>query len=491
MAKPRPSIRRMSCAVLAAVYLVGARAALAEPPARPGSLRVVAIELPVGPHIAAQEKANRAREDTLMAYRLEYGMLPPSEPSGLEAKAIVPHVYPIYPFGGIQDIDLVPFHYVDLDPGPGLQDWNCGERTYDGHDAIDYWITSFGEQDGAVPVFSPLPGRVVHAQDGYPDRQRQCSWGTENYIQVDHGGGQITGYGHLRRGSVRFSTGERVEAGEELGEVASSGCSYWPHLHFVTRVDNRVIEPHTGACNPGGSAFRQQHPMRHDTMLWDFGFSVRGPDELTAEEEPPGALPRLGRIGKKDKTVYAWAYLLDLVPHSSYRVRAFSPDGRLRWDSGTRLNDNPEHLSLAIAWLTIPSKKFRRHYGTWTIEISLDGEVMIEAPLDYFKKAKRALNRPPVTPQGITLEPERPVAGEPLVCAARLDRLLDDPDYDIVRYFFEWRVNDKVVRERAWATRSDVLPASSARPGDRLRCTVVPHDGEKAGEAATAEIVFN
>ncbi len=146
-------------------------------------------------------------------------------------------------------------------------------------------------------------------------------------------------------------------------------------------------------------------------------------------------------------------------------------------------------MRLAVFWLKIPSKKFRRHWGTWTIELGLDGEVVTEAPLDYFRKARRGVNRPPVKPDALFFEPVEPVASEPLVCGVDSDRLLDDPDYDIVRYFYEWRVNGEVVRERTWAARSDVLPANRARAGDRVTCSVVPLDDLEAGEAVTAEIV--
>jgi murein DD-endopeptidase MepM/ murein hydrolase activator NlpD len=37
---------------------------------------------------------------------------------------------------------------------------------------------------------------------------------------------------HLRRGSILVAAGQRVVAGEQLGQVGNSGRSFGAHLHF-------------------------------------------------------------------------------------------------------------------------------------------------------------------------------------------------------------------------------------------------------------------
>jgi murein DD-endopeptidase MepM/ murein hydrolase activator NlpD len=55
---------------------------------------------------------------------------------------------------------------------------------------------------------------------------------TGNYVVLDHGGSEYSVYAHLRPGTVGVTVGQRVHAGERLGELGSSGNSTEPHLHF-------------------------------------------------------------------------------------------------------------------------------------------------------------------------------------------------------------------------------------------------------------------
>ncbi|MEW6432054.1 MAG: M23 family metallopeptidase [Myxococcota bacterium] len=85
------------------------------------------------------------------------------------------------------------------------------------------------------PVVAAGDGVVVVAQDGFPDtppnRPRLGSiYG--NYVVVDHGQGEYSLYGHLKRGSLRVRPGDTVRAGDRLARVGSSGLSTEPHLHF-------------------------------------------------------------------------------------------------------------------------------------------------------------------------------------------------------------------------------------------------------------------
>jgi murein DD-endopeptidase MepM/ murein hydrolase activator NlpD len=62
-----------------------------------------------------------------------------------------------------------------------------------------------------------------------------------NLIEVDHGFGITTRYGHLSRFSV--TKGQRIRRGDVIGYVGSTGRSTSPHLHYEVLVNGRLTNP--------------------------------------------------------------------------------------------------------------------------------------------------------------------------------------------------------------------------------------------------------
>lgn len=85
------------------------------------------------------------------------------------------------------------------------------------HDAID-----IGAPYG-TPVKASNAGTVIFAGWTGDD-----SYG--NYVEIDHGNGSVTTYGHLS--SIAVSAGQTVDRGQKIGEVGSTGRSTGPHLDF-------------------------------------------------------------------------------------------------------------------------------------------------------------------------------------------------------------------------------------------------------------------
>ncbi|MGW4929546.1 M23 family metallopeptidase [Agromyces sp. NPDC004153] len=63
-----------------------------------------------------------------------------------------------------------------------------------------------------------------------------------NWIQIDHGSGVETGYGHLTDGGVFVAAGETVTAGQLIGAVGSTGASTGCHLHYEVHLDGAAID---------------------------------------------------------------------------------------------------------------------------------------------------------------------------------------------------------------------------------------------------------
>jgi murein DD-endopeptidase MepM/ murein hydrolase activator NlpD len=75
-------------------------------------------------------------------------------------------------------------------------------------------------------------GRVTHAgpMGGYG-----------NMVEIDHGNGLTTRYGHLSE--VLVEEGQQVKANEVVGRLGSTGRSTGPHLHYEVRVDGEPVDP--------------------------------------------------------------------------------------------------------------------------------------------------------------------------------------------------------------------------------------------------------
>lgn len=69
------------------------------------------------------------------------------------------------------------------------------------------------------------------------------SGGYGNLVEVDHGNGLTTRYGHMSR--ILVDRGTRVDRTTVIGEVGSTGRSTGPHLHYETRLNGEAINPVT------------------------------------------------------------------------------------------------------------------------------------------------------------------------------------------------------------------------------------------------------
>ena len=60
-------------------------------------------------------------------------------------------------------------------------------------------------------------------------------------VEVDHGNGLATRYGHLS--AIDVEEGQTIRIGQIVGRVGSTGRSTGPHLHYETRIDGDAVDP--------------------------------------------------------------------------------------------------------------------------------------------------------------------------------------------------------------------------------------------------------
>jgi Peptidase family M23 len=140
--------------------------------------------------------------------------------------------------------------YVDHDPGPGAEDYRCEPLSYSGHKGTDIALPYLADMRRGVAVRAAAAGVVKGLRDSMPDayatedtaenlKGRECG----NGVVISHDDGWETQYCHMKRGSVRIKKGQKVQAGEQLGEVGLSGKTQFPHLHLSLRHKGKVVDP--------------------------------------------------------------------------------------------------------------------------------------------------------------------------------------------------------------------------------------------------------
>ena len=85
------------------------------------------------------------------------------------------------------------------------------------------------------PILAPAAGRVVETENRVVDNvpgKMNADRILGNHVVIDHGQGEFSFLGHLKRGSVVVKEGQQVRTGQVLGKCGNSGHSSEPHLHY-------------------------------------------------------------------------------------------------------------------------------------------------------------------------------------------------------------------------------------------------------------------
>jgi murein DD-endopeptidase MepM/ murein hydrolase activator NlpD len=90
--------------------------------------------------------------------------------------------------------------------------------------------------------FTAKTGTPIYATgDGVVERADNTASGFGNHIVIRHGFGYETLYGHLSKYKCR--AGQRINRGDIIGYVGSTGRSEGPHLHYEVHKNGKVVNP--------------------------------------------------------------------------------------------------------------------------------------------------------------------------------------------------------------------------------------------------------
>jgi murein DD-endopeptidase MepM/ murein hydrolase activator NlpD len=96
------------------------------------------------------------------------------------------------------------------------------------HKGVDFAAPS------GTPIYAAGSGRVASAG-------RNGGYG--NYVQIRHSGEYSTAYGHMSRIAKAIRAGARVQQGQVIGYVGTTGRSTGPHLHYEVLRNSAQVNP--------------------------------------------------------------------------------------------------------------------------------------------------------------------------------------------------------------------------------------------------------
>jgi hypothetical protein len=277
-------------------------------------------------------------------------------------------------------------NFVDHDTSePGIQDFDCGERTYDTHRGVDISLAPFSwyqmERDSAI-VVAAADGKIVEKVNDQPERSCTIdnSGGENNVIVLEQSDGSLALYAHMRTGSLTAkAVGESVTTGEYLGVVGSSGYSTGPHLHF--EVGNWVADgnsfvwehedPFAGTCNLiNAESWWENQPAYYNSAL-----NAIATHDQPAEYPPcpETEVPHYSDSFMPGDTVYLAAYYRDQLKDQNSHLKVTMPNGGTftEWDHASSEQHYP-----ASGWTWSIELPGNAPSGEWTFSVEFEQQTV-------------------------------------------------------------------------------------------------------------------
>lgn len=264
-----------------------------------------------------------------------------------------------------------------------LQDWNCGNRTYDtndgyNHAGIDIFTWPFGwyQMDHSqATVIAAAPGIIIGKSNGNYDRN--CAFNNSNWnaIYVQHNDGSVAWYGHMKNNSLTSkSVGDFVESGEFLGIVGSSGNSTGPHLHFeVYDNSNVLVDTYQGPCNNWTSS----------TDTWWQNQKNYNDPKINAVLTHSNEVKLDNGCGVQETTnfkdqfnsgeaVYVYTYLADIAVGTPVNIKLIRPNNTIAYN----YSFNMATFYTASYWFWVFPSGYFNVNGNWKTSITIGSQIV-------------------------------------------------------------------------------------------------------------------
>jgi Peptidase family M23/Ricin-type beta-trefoil lectin domain len=121
----------------------------------------------------------------------------------------------------------------------------------------------YGVDYNGVPkgtnVYSAFNGTVVRMRKDITQENTMFGNGSDernngNWVEVDHGNGLTTLYGHLNYNSINVTLNQQINTNTVIGTMGSTGFSSGPHLHFEVRLNGIAQDPVPYLSGKGATA---------------------------------------------------------------------------------------------------------------------------------------------------------------------------------------------------------------------------------------------
>jgi hypothetical protein len=281
-------------------------------------------------------------------------------------------------------------NFVDQDASEaGLLDFDCGDRTYDGHRGLDVYIAPFSwykmERDEGI-VVAAAGGTIVDKVGDQPERS--CVIGDSsdgnNLVVIQQDNGALALYAHMRTGSLTAKpVGATVTVGEYLGVIGSSGNSSGPHLHFEVGFWElegsqqvwKHRDPFAGACNATNlDSWWAQQPPYYDSMLLDIATHSAPPER---PECPTTEIPNYSDNFSAGETLYLAIYLRDQLRNQQASLAIRRPNGSV-FTTWNFAEEAVEHYASSYWWwgVDLPGNA---PAGEWTFTVEFEGQTQVHS----------------------------------------------------------------------------------------------------------------